>query len=83
MPGISVSYMKGYGEHANVFAKDLMVDSVKIEIFLEKKKTKIVVDAIMDAACCDMKGDGIIAIQPVEDIFRIRTKCKAKSGDLG
>ncbi len=72
--GISASKVTGYGEYANYFTQDLTTSHVKIEIFTIEAKVEKIVAAIMEIAHTGTEGDGIIAIQPVEKIFRIRTK---------
>jgi nitrogen regulatory protein P-II 1 len=72
--GISVSKVKGYGEYANFFNPDWMVTHTRIEIFTENAKVDEIVTAIMDVAHTGMTGDGVVAVLPVEKLYRIRTK---------
>ena len=72
--GISVTKVKEYGEYANFFNPDWMVNHSRIEIFTEKAKVEEIVAAIMDIAHTGMPGDGIVAVLPVEKRYRIRTK---------
>jgi len=41
-----------------------------------------VAGAIMDAAHLGMAGDGIVAILPVEKLYRIRTRSPAEADDI-
>jgi len=59
VPGVSVSQIKGYGEYSDFYAKDWMVTSSRVEVFI-------------DTECAE--GDGIVVITPVEKIYHIRTK---------
>lgn len=77
--GLSVSKVKGYGEYTNFFAKKMLTSHVKIEIFTVEDKINNIVDTIMQIAHTGLEGDGIVAIQPVEKIFRIRTRSEAES----
>ena len=74
---IDVSMVKGYGEYHNVFARDWMVEEVKIEIFTREHKVERVAAAIMEAAHTGMPGDGIVAVLPVEKLFLVRTRSEA------
>jgi nitrogen regulatory protein P-II 1 len=74
--GISVSRVKGFGEYVNFFKEDWMVDHVRIEIFVEQSAVDGIVGAIIDSAHRGIPGDGIVAVQPVEKLYRIRTKCE-------
>jgi nitrogen regulatory protein P-II 1 len=80
--GLCVSCVKGYGEYANFFAHDWMVMHARIEIFTEKARAEEVAEAIMEAAHTGGQGDGIVAILPVERVFRIRTKSDARPGEI-
>jgi nitrogen regulatory protein P-II 1 len=75
--GISISRVKGYGEYKNFFKRDFMVSHVQVEIFSSASKAEEIVQVIMEAAHSGLAGDGIIAIIPVERIYRIRYKTEA------
>lgn len=75
--GISVTKVKGYGEYANFFNPDWMVNHSRIEIFTQKARVEEIVTAIMEIAHTSMPGDGIVAVLPVEKLYRIRTKSEA------
>ena len=74
VPGISVTYVKGFGEYANFFKSPPLVEHVHIEIFVEESSVQSVVDAIFANAHSGLSGDGIIAVLPVEYLYSIRTK---------
>lgn len=72
--GITVSRTKGYGEYANFFSRDWLVDQVKIEIFTEHDRAELIAATIVDAAHTGSPGDGIVAILPVEKVFSVGTR---------
>jgi nitrogen regulatory protein P-II 1 len=78
VPGATVSKVKGYGEYANFFAPDWLVNHVKVEIFIGKHRADEIARLIMEIAHSGSEGDGIIAISPVETIYHIRTKQKCR-----
>lgn len=80
--GLSVTHVKGYGEYANFFAHDWLVRHARIEIFAEKKRAEEIAQAIMETAHTGVSGDGLVAILPVEKIFRIRTRCEAGLNEI-
>jgi len=80
--GISVTRVKGFGDYANFFRNDLHSSHARIEIFTSKEEVKKIVDAIMDYAHTGYPGDGIIAILPVEEIFRIKDRSTAETGEI-
>lgn len=83
VPGISVTKVKGYGEYANFFRPDWMVEHARIEIFLHRERADEVARAITAAARTGESGDGIVAVLPVEVIYRVRTGDLASCDDIG
>ena len=69
--------VKGYGEYANFYSKDWMVNNVRIEIFIDEARADAIANAIMEAAHVGIEGDGIVAVLPVEKLYRIRTRSEA------
>jgi len=76
--GISVTRGKGYGEYANFFSSDWCVTHARLEIYCEASRANGIIRAIMDAAHTGSAGDGIVALIPVEQLYRIRSKTEAK-----
>ncbi|NOZ51995.1 MAG: P-II family nitrogen regulator [Gammaproteobacteria bacterium] len=80
--GINVTKVKGYGEYADFYSKDWMVSHARIEIFTNETKVDAIAQAIMDTAHVGLEGDGIVAVMPVEKIYRIRTRSEAKIDEI-
>lgn len=80
--GVTVTHVKGYGEYADFFSRDWQVRHVRLEIFTEAAKVERIVAAIMEAASTGDPGDGIIAVLPVETVYRVRRRCPVASGEL-
>lgn len=74
---ISVSKVKGYGEYHDFFARNWMVEEVRVEIFTRKDEVESIAEAIMDVAHTGLPGDGIVAVIPVEKLYLIRTRSEA------
>lgn len=72
--GLTVTRAQGYGAYANFFARDWLVDQVKIEIYAEQDRAESVAAAIMDIAHTGSQGDGIVAILPVDKVYNVRTR---------
>lgn len=51
----------------------------KIEIFATDSMADAIIAAIMDAASTGLTGNGIVAVQPFEKIFRVRTRSEVAS----
>jgi nitrogen regulatory protein P-II 1 len=72
--GMSITTVKGYGEYADYYARDLMIKHERIEIFCSEEQAEVIAKTIIETAFTGMEGDGIVAILPVEKLYRIRTK---------
>jgi len=80
--GISVTKVKGYGEYADFYSKDWMVTHARIEIFTSESMAEKIAQIIMEAAHVGVEGDGIVAVLPVEKIYRIRTRSEAEIDEI-
>ena len=79
---ITVSKVKGYGEHHDFFARDWMVEEVRIEIFTRKDEVERITAAIMDAAHTGLPGDGVVAVLPVDKFYLVRTRSEATPAEF-
>lgn len=75
--GISVTKVKGFGEYADFFERDWMTTHLRVEVFTSSPHAEAIARAIIDAAHTGAEGDGIVAILPVEKLYRIRTRALA------
>ena len=82
VPGITVTKVKGYGDYANFYARDWLVTHSRVEIFTSAEKAADVVTGILDAASVGLSGDGLVAVLPVEQIYRIRDRAAMAAADL-
>lgn len=83
VPGISVMKVKGYGEYADFFRSDWLCNHARLEVFCSQLRADEIAKTICEAACSGEPGDGIVAILPVEAIYRVRTCAHASAEDLG
>ena len=81
VPGVTVSPVKGYGEHISM-SKDSLDESVRVEVFVAEKHARPVANLIMQTAHTGMEGDGIVAILPVSEMSMIRDYSKLSEADL-
>ena len=80
--GISVSRVKGYGEYANFYSTDCMTAHARVEIFISTQRAEVITQAIMDAAHSGTAGDGIVAVLPVNQVYRIRHRAAVLPDEL-
>ncbi len=74
VPGMTVSEIKGYGAHKNFFHRDLMDVFARLQIYLPEDRVDEIVQAVLETASTGLEDDGIIAITPVEKMYRIYDK---------
>jgi nitrogen regulatory protein P-II 1 len=80
--GLSASEVKGYGEYVNFFGQDWLSARTKIEIYTAEENAERVVSLLMECTHTGGEGDGIIAVEPVDKIFRVRTKAPIPEGAM-
>ena len=77
--GITLSKVKGFGEYKNFFTEDWLSDHVKVEILVEETKVATVLDTLVQSTGCDLPGNGIAAVLPVEHVVSLRTSAASAS----
>jgi nitrogen regulatory protein P-II 1 len=80
--GVSISRVKGYGEYTDFFSQDWMSTHVRVEVITGAAGAATVADTILDAACTGTKGDGLVAITPIDRVWRVRTKTVVPPSEL-
>ena len=80
--GVTVFPVKGYGEHANFYKSDWMVDNVKVELFTKLSRVDAIVNAILESPHAGVAGHGMIAVMPVEKLYRINTGAEATPDEI-
>jgi len=74
VPGLNVSETKGYGDYKNFYRQDWMGPHARIQIYVPEADAEGIVEAILDAAHTGLNSDGVVAVSPVERLFRICDK---------
>lgn len=80
--GISVGHGMGYGEYMNFWTHGWMVPHATIEMYAEATRAEEIATAIVESAHTGVAGDGMVAILPVEKLYRIRTKAEATPEEI-
>lgn len=80
--GVSVTRVDGYGEYVDFFARDWMASHARFEVFTSAERAPAIVDAILAAASSGTRGDGIVCVVPVEQVWRVRSRSLASPQDL-
>lgn len=79
---ITVTRVKGFGEYKDFYRGDWISGHSRVEIFTTDRKAETFVTAIMDAAWAGLDGDGIVAVLPVEKVYRIRERREATPDEV-
>lgn len=80
--GMTVTGCKGFGQYGDFFRQDFMMPHVRVEIFTSTEKAEVLARVVMDTAHTGTPGDGLVAILPVEQVYRIRTRQPANHEDI-
>jgi len=67
--GITISKVKGYGQHMNYYSSDWLDTHARVEIFCERKDKNTICAAIKKGVGNPELNNGFVVIQPVEDMF--------------
>lgn len=76
--GVSITNIKGYGEYADFYREDWLVDHVQLEIYSTAGKAEALAEQLMEAAHTGLEGDGIVAVIPVQAVWHIRTRTRCE-----
>ena len=72
VPGLSITHVVGFGEYANLVRHDWTSRHARIEMFVDESRVELIVRVIRNVAHSGGAGDGIVAVLPVEHLYRIR-----------
>lgn len=77
--GLTISRVRGFGAYRNFFRGDWTHRYAQVEIFTARART--IADLIVDAAHTGQTGDGIVAIEPVDSLIRIRDRTSVSDNE--
>jgi len=70
--GMSVVPVRGFGEYKDLFRKDLLCEHARVEVYCPREIAEEVALAVLKAAHTGLPGDGLVAIEPVDALWRVR-----------
>ena len=73
IPGMTVDNVRGFGEHANYFRQDLLMSSVRIEIYLGAERCGEICDLMRSYAKKQRTPAGILSIETVEQLYDLNS----------
>lgn len=69
---VAITRIKGYGDYKNFYDPEWISMQARVEVFAELAHVSGIVEAIMGAAYAGLDNDGIVAVLPVEALYRVR-----------
>lgn len=81
LPNLVITEVKEYGDHDELFAFRTEYRYARIEVFAEEVDAEDIVSAVLETAHTGLAGDGLVAVLPVDVIYRIRDRAPARADD--
>lgn len=79
---ITVTDVREYGEDNRFYAFRSSVRFARLEVFAGADQAETIAEAIVEAAHTGLPSDGLVAILPAEQVYRIRTESEARPKDF-
>jgi len=71
--GLTVTQVRGFGEHANFYHRDLLVDNIRVDIYTGAEKVESIVDSVVNFQSEEFTHTGLLAVESVERLVNLRT----------
>ncbi len=80
VPGFSCYEVKGRGHYGNLYSLDGTTKHICVQLFLDDDKVQEVVNGIIEVAHTGVEGDGIVAVERIDNLYHIGSR-QALEGD--
>jgi len=71
--GLTVTQVRGFGEHANFYHRDLLVDNIRVDIYAGEDKVNSIIDTVVNFKSEEFTHTGVLAVESVEHLVNLRT----------
>lgn len=71
--GLTVTEVRGFGEHVNFFQRDLLVRNIRVDIYAGAEKSESIIDAVINFRSDEYTHTGVLAVESVERLVNLRT----------
>ena len=68
---VAITRIKGYGDYKNLYDPEWTSTQARVEVFAELAHVPRIAEAIMGAAYAGLDSGGIVAVRPVETLYRV------------
>lgn len=82
VPGMTIDNVKGFGEHANYFKRDLLLSNARIEVYLDENRSGEICEILRNFASESGVTAGILAIESVDRLINLNTGQDVLATDL-
>ena len=69
---VAITRVKGYGDYKNFYDPEWISTQARVEVFAALADVSRIAETIMGAAFAGLDSDGIVAVLPVEALYRVR-----------
>jgi len=73
VPGVSIDRVRGFGHRANYFSRDLMLNNMRVEIYIAESKCDDLIQAIVNLDSKAHVPSGILTVENVETMINLNT----------
>jgi len=80
--GFSVTRVQGRGRYFDSFNPAHLTDHLQLSVYTNSEYATQIAKLIVEAAQVDVDSEGLVAVQPVEQLYWIHDKVAAKSRDF-
>jgi nitrogen regulatory protein P-II 1 len=80
LPNLVITEVNEFGEHPEFYAFRSSFRYARIEVFADAALAEEVAATIVETAHTGAHGDGLVAILPVEAVYRVRDKSRVGPG---
>lgn len=73
VPGMTIDKVRGYGQHANYFSRDLLKSNVRVVVYVSDERAVAVIEALKSFALEEHTPSGILAVEAVERLIDLNS----------
>jgi len=71
--GMTVTEVRGFGEHANFYQRDLLVRNIRVDIYTGADKAENIIDSVVNFQAEEFTHTGLLAVESVDRLVNLRT----------
>jgi len=80
--GLTVTEVRGFGEHANFFQSDLLVSNIRVDIYAGVEKAESIIGTVINFRSDEYTQSGVLAVESVERLVNLHTGKDVTASDF-